>query len=218
MIRLRRLLTGKVISLGFLSIGVFLLMQVILPLFSFQTWQLGQKYSSQVLISPKKSDEQILGVSVQSKDNFPQFTSSLTREISPSYSQFQLSVPKLKIEKETVYVDNNDLSKGLVHLPGSGLPGEKGNVFISGHSAANRFFTGGKAIFARLSDLKKGDEISIEAANNTFVYKVVEIKVVDPDDLSVIPAPDEQGRYVSLMTCVPPGLNYKRLIVLGKMI
>lgn len=208
----------RVAALSFLSVGVFLLMQVILPLVSFQFWQIGQKLNNQILISPSKSGRQVLGISVQSKDNFPGFISSLTREISPPYSQFQLSVSKLNIKEEAVFVDSNDLSLGLAQLPGSALPGEKGNLFISGHSALNRFIPGQRAIFAKLMDLKKGDEILVEAANSKFKYRVVEIKVVDPSDLSVIPAPDEVGRYISLMTCVPPGLNYKRLVVIGKMV
>lgn len=208
----------RVVSLGFLSIGIFILIQVILPIASFQIWSIGQKLNNQVLISPIKSKKGVLGISVQDRSNFPAFVSDLIRETKPNYSEFQLSVPKLKIEGETVYVDSNDLSKGLSQLPGSALPGEKGNVFISGHSALNRFFPGQNAIFAKLMDLKKGDEIVVGAANSKFVYRVTEIKVVDPSDLSVIPAPDEQGRYISLMTCVPPGLNFKRLVVLGKMI
>lgn len=208
----------RVVSLGFLSIGIFILIQVILPIASFQIWSIGQKVNNQVLISPIKSKKGVLGISVQNRSNFPAFVSDLIRETKSNYSEFQLSVPKLKIEGETVYVDSNDLSKGLAQLPGSALPGEKGNVFISGHSALNRFFPGQNAIFARLMDLKKGDEIVVGAGSTKFVYRVAEIKVVDPSDLSVIPAPDEQGRYISLMTCVPPGLNFKRLVVLGKMV
>lgn len=210
---------GKLISLGFLSIGIFLLMQVVLPVISFQIWAIGQKYNDTILISPRSPKMgQVLGVSVQNKDNFPAFISTLTRETKPNYSQFQLSVPRLKIADTTVYVDSNDLAKGLVQLPGSALPGEKGNIFISGHSALSRLFSGNSAVFSKLMDLKKGDQIFAEAGGGKFVYQVVELKVVDPNDLSVIPPPDTLGRYISLMTCVPPGLNFKRLVVLGKMI
>lgn len=208
----------RVVALGFLSIGIILLMQVILPITSFELWAIGQEYNNRILISPSKSGQQVLGVSVQNNNNFPTFISSLTRQSKPSYSQFLLSVPRLKIEGKAVYVDSNDLSQGLIQLPGSAMPGEKGNVFISGHSALSKFVAGETAVFAKLTDFKKGDEIFVEAAGSRFVYKVVGIKIVDPSDLSVIPAPDEQGRYISLMTCVPPGLNYKRLVVLGKMI
>lgn len=208
----------KLIPLGFLSVGVIILMQVILPLLSFQIWGFKQRFNNQILISPQMSGSRVLGISVKNKDNFPAFVSSLTRATQPNYTEFRLTVPRLKLDQSTVYVDNNDLAKGLSQLPGSTMPGEKGNVFISGHSALSPLLGVKFAPFAKLVDLKKGDEIFIEAANSKFTYKVVEIKVVDPGDLSVIAPPDNQGRYISLMTCVPPGLNLKRLVVLGKMV
>lgn len=210
---------AKLISIGFLSIGIFVLTQVALPIISFQVWEIGQKYRSQNLISPKQtSGGQVLGVSVQNRDNFPAFISNLIRETDPNYSQFTLWVPRLKIENSTVFLDSNELTKGLVHLPGSSLPGEKGNVFISGHSALSPIFSFKKASFGKLSDLKKGDQIMVEAGGVKFVYTVSQLKIVDPKDVSVINPPDTQGRYISLMTCVPPGLNFKRLVVLGKML
>ena len=210
--------TSKFISVGFLAIGVFILMQVILPVMSFQIWQLGQKYQNQILISPIKSNEQILGISVQNRDSFPAFISSLKRETQPNYDRFNLSIPALKINKTDVFVDTNDLSKGLAQLPGSALPGEKGNLFISGHSALSQFLAVKSVPFSKLSDLKKGDQIIIGTPGTKFIYEVVGFKIVDPSDLSVLQSPEDHGRYISLMTCVPPGLNLKRLIVLGKML
>lgn len=209
---------SKLISIGFLSIGIFILMQVILPVISFQVWAFGQKYRSQILVSPTKSAEEVLGISVQNRDSFPAFVSSFKRETQPSYDKFSLSIPKLKIEKAEVFVDTNDLVKGLAHLPGSSLPGEKGNVFISGHSALSPLFALKSIPFSKLSDLKKGDQITLETPGSKFVYEVLDFKIVDPSNLSVIQAPEDRGRYISLMTCVPPGLNVKRLVVLGKMI
>lgn len=212
------MILAKAIPLAFLSIGVFLLMQVILPIISYQLWLMGQSYSNQLLVSPKQTkDSQVLGVSIQKKDNFPAFFSTLIRENPPNYQVFSLSVSKLEIDKAQILVDSNDLSWGLVHLPGSALPGEKGNVFISGHSSLTRFISLKEALFARLTDMKKGDEIIVEANGTKFKYEVIALKVVDPADTSVVNAPDLQGRYISLMTCVPPGLNLKRLVVLGKM-
>lgn len=208
--------TTKVISLGFLSVGIFVLMQVVLPLVSFQIWELGQKYKNRVLISPKLNQNQILGVSIQTKDNFPAFISNKKRDIS-SYSEFLLTIPRMNLKETNVYVDSNDLSKGLVHLPGTALPGERGNVFISGHSALSNFFSK-QAFFAKLPNVKIGDEIEILAESSKFIYQVVGVKIVNPTDISVVAPPDNMGRYITLMTCVPPGLNFKRLIVLGKMI
>lgn len=218
--------TSKIFSLGFLFLGMFLLMQVVLPIVSFQLWELGQKIENSAdFVSPQSGGGRVvLGISieknvfVEEKDNFPAFISKNIRQTIPSYSRFSISIPKLRIDNLSVEVDSNDLSSGLVQLPGSGLPGEKGNVFISGHSALNPLFGLKKAAFARLQDLKKGDRIILEAEGTQFIYEVEALKVVDPKDLSVINPPDKMGRYVSLMTCVPPGLNFKRLIVLGKII
>lgn len=216
MIAIIRRSQGKFISLVFLSIGIFILIQVIAPIVAFEVWMIGQRMNNQLLVSPKKTDKQVLGVSIQNKNNFPAFISTQKRDSLP-YSEFQMTVPRLNIKNETVYVESNDLSQGLIQLPGSALPGEKGNVFISGHSAISRLFNK-NAIFARLSEMKKGDKITVEAAGAAFVYEVSEIKIVDSADLSVILPPESVGRYISLMTCVPPGLNLKRLVILGKMV
>lgn len=218
MITVFRKSPGKLISIGFLSIGVVVLMQIVLPVISFQIWAIGQQYNSRVLISPKMSNEQVLGISVENKDNFPAFVSSFKRQTQPNYDKFSLSIPKLNIQNENVLVDTNDLSKSLAHLPGSALPGEKGNVFISGHSALSPLFAIKSTPFSKLPDLKKGDQIVIESPGSKYTYQVVGFKIVSPSDTSVLAAPESQGRYISLMTCVPPGLNFKRLIVLGKMI
>ncbi|MDD5415548.1 MAG: class E sortase [Candidatus Daviesbacteria bacterium] len=209
---------GKLISSLFLSVGIFLLIQVIAPLVSFEVWAIGQKINSRTLVSPVKSSEQIPGVSVQDRNNFPAFISSLKRETQPNYDRFSLSIPKLKIERQDVLVDTNYLSENLAHLSGSALPGEKGNVFISGHSALSQFSVIKSVPFSKLPELKKGDQIIVETSGSEFIYEVSDFKVVDPTDLSVVEAPETQGRYISLMTCVPPGLNLKRLVVLGKMI
>ncbi len=208
----------KLVSLTFLSLGMFLIVQAIMPILTFETWNLSQKLQTS-LISPQNSNiSKVLGISIENKDNFPAFVSSKVRETNPNYTKFYLTVPYLNIKKEEVLVDSNDLSKNLAHLPGSALPGEKGNVFISGHSALSQLFSLKNAVFSRLSDLKKGDQIIIETPGSKFVYEVEELKVVNSTDVSVINAPEEQGRYISLMTCVPPGLNFKRLVVLAKML
>lgn len=211
----------KLISVGLLSVGVFILVQVILPIISFQIWTIGQK-NNQVLINPGSSGQvlgvSLNGVSVRNKDRFPAFISTLSRETKANYQEFQISIPKIKLENTRVIVDSNDLANSLAHLPGSALPGEKGNVFVSGHSALSPIFSLKKALFSNLTDLKKGDKIEVMAGGTKFVYQVIDLKVVDPGDLSVISPPDLLNRYISLMTCVPPGLNFKRLIVLGKMI
>ena len=208
----------KLFSLAFLSIGIFLLTQVAAPIISFEVWEIGQSLQSNLITPQNTNTSSILGISVENKDNFSAFISTLKRETQPNYTKFTISIPKLNIQRQEVLVDSNDISKSLAQLPGSALPGEKGNLFISGHSALSQFFALKEAVFSKLPDLKKGDQIILETPGSKFVYEVSEFKVVNPSDVSVINTPEEQGRYVSLMTCVPPGLNFKRMVVLGKMI
>ncbi|MBI4036436.1 class E sortase [Candidatus Daviesbacteria bacterium] len=215
-------MNGKLLALPLLGLGVFLLLQVSLPLLSFKIWELKFIQSNNLLISPQPPKKHVLGVSIQKQDgSFPAFISSLQRDIKAPFDEFTMSVPRLEIKQAKVLVDSNDLTAGLAHLPGSALPGERGNVFISGHSSLPQFFKGDKnygAIFANLANLKKGDQILIQVGGSEFNYQVLGIKIVEPNDLSVILPPDETGRFLSLMTCVPPGLNTKRLVVLAKLI
>lgn len=211
---------AKIIPLIFLLVGLFILSQIALPLINFKLWELNNIKKESLLVSPQADNRKVLGVSIENtEDNFPAIVSSFKREHTP-YREFSISVPLIKIEDARGFIDSNDLISGLAHLPGSALPGERGNVFISGHSALPVAFKGNKnygAIFAKLNALKKGDLIKVSAGGN-YNYQVLGIKIVDPKDLSVINPPDSTGRYITLMTCVPPGLNTKRLVVLGKMI
>lgn len=211
----------KIIAAIFLGIGFFVLFQAASPIINYQLWEANFLKSQTVLKSPQPKNEDVLGISVQNDpENFPIFFSNQKRTSPVQFSEFELYVPKLGITNAKVLVDSNDLQAGLAHLPGSALPGERGNVFISGHSALPLFFSGNKnygSIFANLTKLEKGDEIRAKVLGTEFIYRVEGIKLVSPNDISVI-LPPEEGRFVSLMTCVPPGLNTKRLVVVGKLI
>lgn len=203
----------------FLVAGIFLLVQVALPLIRFRYLELVIAKQSQILKSPVITGN-VLGVSIQNtEDNFPLIVSENHRINKPAYQYFAVSIPNIDIDNEIVQVDSNNLSEGLIQLPGSAMPGERGNVFVSGHSMLPQIFIANeKAVFAKLPNIKKGDDIQVTALGTKFKYKVISIKIVKPDDVSVISPPDMNGRYITLMTCVPPGLNTKRLVVLGKLI
>jgi LPXTG-site transpeptidase (sortase) family protein len=210
---------SKIIPLAFLGMGVFFLVQIIMPVLSYKLWEISLNNQNITLASPNPANQQVLGVSVENKDSFPALISNIRRETENSYQEFELTIPSLKLERLKVMVDSNSFDQNLGHLPGSALPGEKGNVFITGHSSLPQLFRPGnyKTIFANLPNLKKGDEIIVEAGGQRFEYFLQSLKIVDPKDTSVINPPEENGRYLTLMTCVPPGLNFKRLIVLAKL-
>ncbi len=215
----------------FLGFGIFVLMQVALPLLSYQWWEWTTLHKNTVLIQPTSqavvtngfyTASQVLGVSVaQANDDLTVNLPGVQRATKPAFETFTVTIPKLNITQAMVKVDGNDPDKSLVLLPGTALPGEKGNMFIAGHSNYFQIFGQSNwylSIFKNLHELKNGDEVIATAQGQDFRYKIVSMKVVDPKDISVIQPPDTTGRYITLMTCVPPGTFMKRLIVLGKLI
>jgi LPXTG-site transpeptidase (sortase) family protein len=128
-------------------------------------------------------------------------------------------VPKIGVTAPVVFSTSNqeaaiqdDLRKGVVHYFGTAKPGEIGNSFITGHSS-NYWWEKGSYnyIFANLDKLAVGDQAKIYYNGNKYVYQVKEVKVVPPTDVSVLNQTSTPT--MTLMTCTPPGTNWKRLIV-----
>lgn len=135
-------------------------------------------------------------------------------------SEFYLSIPKLKIVKAKVKVDSLNFKSSLAHFPNSALPGEVGNSFITGHSVLPQFYDPDNylTIFTKLSDLEIGDDIIIQLADDKIHFTVQYLKIVDPHDLSVLSKISPNGRNLTLMSCVPPGANTKRLVVVTSLL
>lgn len=210
----------KGLSLLLLGVGVFVLMQVIMPFVSFKMWEIFAFESEKALADPaavSTNGDLAPQFQIETINNFPAFIGK-ARSVAPSYSEFRISIPRIKLEQAKVAVESLKFDEYLGHLPGSALPGEKGNVFITGHSMLpNLASKETKAYFAKLPDVKKGDEIIVDALGQRYVYVVSALKIVDPKDISVVYPSDSTGRYISLMTCVPPGFNTKRLVVVAKL-
>ena len=69
----------KGISLSLLGLGVFVLMQVLMPIVAFQVWQLTSFNQDSLLASPHQNSlitSQVLGVSIENIDNFPRLISN----------------------------------------------------------------------------------------------------------------------------------------------
>lgn len=201
------------------GVGVFLLVQVLLPIIAFKIWEMTVYQQNSPLISAEVSNQTVAGISIEDRDSFPALISSNKRSDPPPYPEFSLTIPSIKLEKVKVVVETNDFEQNLAHLPGTALPGEKGNVFITGHSSLTQLYSprNYKAIFANLPKVNRSDQIQVEVGGQTFNYQVVSLKVVDPKDTGVVYPPDPSGRYLTLMTCVPPGLYLKRLVVLAEL-
>lgn len=138
------------------------------------------------------------------------------REKDPK--SYTISIPKLNIKDARAIIGGEDLNKNLIHYGGTGLPGEYGNAVIFGHSVLPAFFDpkNYKTIFSTLPTLGNGDEIFVSYDGVTYRYLVGEMKVVEADDVSVLEQKYDTS-YISLVTCVPPGTYWKKLIVKARL-
>ena len=99
-----------------------------------------------------------------------------------------LRIPTLDLEYPVIAgVDPDDLTRGVGWYPGTALPGQLGNVAFAGNRT-----THGKP-FARLLELKVGDEVVIETAGAVFTYTVVsapgELTVNEDESWVIDPVP-----------------------------
>jgi len=143
------------------------------------------------------------------------------RLIIPRINQ---NIPIVKVSSENLIKRDWDalekdmkdaLQSGVIHYPGTSMPGQTGNVVITGHSSYFPWDKGRfKDVFALLHEVVVGDRVVIYFEQDKFLYEVKEIKIVLPEDISVLKqTPDDR---LTLITCTPVGTNLKRLIVIAE--
>ena len=97
------------------------------------------------------------------------------------------------------------------HLAGTSLPvgGATTHAVVSGHTGlpSARLLTG-------LDELKKGDTFAFHVLDQTYTYKVDQISVVLPSEISKLNI-ESGADYATLITCTPYGVNSHRLLVRG---
>lgn len=133
--------------------------------------------------------------------------------------EYSLSIPKLSINQAKVLVSGEELDKGLVHYLPNSQPGEIGNVVILGHSTLPQLYNPKdyKTIFTYLPSLDKGDKIIVYYSGINYEYEVYEMFVVKPEETWVLESNVDEPIF-TLITCVPPGTYWKRLIVRARLV
>ena len=217
----------------FLTIGALLLFWSFYPIVSFEIYS--RIFLKNALASPVSKDavpslseaNSVLGsfniFSNNLRDytkasvwfpNRPQAKSSLTQAVK----EYSLSIPSLDIKDAKVVVGGEDLKASLVHYLPESMPGEYGNVAIFGHSTLPQLYNvkDYKTIFTYLPSLEKGDTIKVKVADVEYEYEVTNSFVVDPSEVSILEQ-TKDGSYLTLVTCVPPGTYWKRLVVKARL-
>lgn len=109
-------------------------------------------------------------------------------------------------------VDHLPAYRGVGWLFGSAFPGTAGNLVLFGHAG------GPHATFARLHELRPGDDIVVQTEAGSYQYRVRLSYETTPDDVAVMMPGDEP--LVTLITCSGPWIpeqqtNARRLIVVA---
>lgn len=107
-----------------------------------------------------------------------------------------------------------NMAKGAAYLANTSLPvgGDNTNCVIAAHTRYK-----GIHMFKRITELKSGDEIYITNFWETLVYKVVEAKIIDPNDSKNIYIQANKS-LVTLSTCHPYPYNYQRYLVYAELV
>lgn len=219
----RRIISA--ISICCIFFGISLLVWVLYPILAFEI-----VYASKfdMLVSPVPQEtltstlatgfSRVLGSDTTDYTNASiWFPKALNIKLASSNASYALSIPKLGVKDANVIVGAEDLNKSLIHFTGP-TPGNYGTPVIFGHSTIPWLYNPKEytSVFSKLPDLDRGDEIVVTADHITYTYRVVNQRIVMPNDLSVLQQHYDDS-YITLITCVPPGTYLKRLVVTGKL-
>ena len=105
----------------------------------------------------------------------------------------RMEIPRLGLSVIVIEGTNGaTLRRAAGHIRGTALPGQSGNVGISGHR---------DTFFRPLRNIQRDDIITLTTLLGGYRYRVVSIKIVGPDDVEVLnPGVDET---LTLVTCYP---------------
>lgn len=141
----------------------------------------------------------------------------------------RLEIPKIKVSVPIIISDKKEtkkkyleqlLKKGVLLYP-KVSPGEKGKAIILGHSASSKWpDINYDHIFDNLNQLEKENEIIVHYNQEKYIYKVFDKRIFLPknEEQGLLIKEEKDEPYLVLLTCWPPGKDYKRLAVLTKLI
>jgi len=105
-----------------------------------------------------------------------------------------LSIPRLDEELPIIEGTHEDeLAQGVGHYAGTAYPFQNDQIVLSGHR---------DTVFRRMGELEIGDILTVEMEYGERSYEIVDTKIVDADDRTIIvpTAPDE---VLTVTTCYP---------------
>jgi sortase A len=105
----------------------------------------------------------------------------------------RMEIPRLGLSAIVMEgTSTRTLRRALGHVAGTALPGQTGNVAISGHR---------DTFFRPLRNIEPNDEITLSTTRGEYRYRVLSTEIVEPSDVAVLD-PGE-GETLTLITCYP---------------
>ena len=126
-----------------------------------------------------------------------------------------IHIPKIKVLLPIYHgVSDEVLDKGVGHIKATALPvgGDGTHCVLTGHTGLTH-----AGMFNDLVELEKEDQFFLEILDEKLAYKVVDVKVILPDDVSSLHREIGKDK-VTLVTCTPYSVNSHRLLVTGERI
>ena len=151
----------------------------------------------------------------------PTITTAPTAEPKLIIPKLNVDVPAhFNIANDTATIDNA-MNHGVAQfkIPGAdALPGQVGNLVISGHSAGDIYSNNQyKFIFSGLERLQDNDLIYVNYNSVRYTYKVTKKQTVEPTDVAALVYPTSKP-ILTLITCTPLGSDRYRLLVTAEQV
>lgn len=114
---------------------------------------------------------------------------------------------------------NQALAEGIAHAKYTALPGQNGNTFMFAHSGRN-FYDGlhMNVQFYLLEKLVPQDRVYIKYLDQAYIYEVTNSLKVMPNEIDYLIDQSQDYNKLTLMSCWPAGINYRRQIVEAKLV
>jgi sortase A len=181
-------LSGSLLIFAYLAVAIYSAVYSRAMIRAF--WRSQAVTSSQPGNSFRRNSE-IPDFRLWSRQRIEAYQASLTANIQSPLAD--LRIPSLRIEVPVLEgTDELALNRGVGHIDGTPLPGERGNIGVAGHR--DGFFRG-------LKDIRVGDSVDLYSQNGNYRYVVDEIRIVPPEDVSVLGPRSRPS--ITLVTCYP---------------
>ena len=130
-----------------------------------------------------------------------------------------ISAPVILSQSADLKILTRDLDKGVVYYPGSVLPSENGQTVILGHSAPPNWPNiKYDWVFTNINNLSIGEQIILHFNHKQYVYRVVEKNIIQVGQDVGSNRLNGSNNILTLISCWPPGKNYKRIAVQAELV